>query len=158
MKNEERKQLYAALAAPFPESCIQRTDGKLTGKGYSTSGIGYQFIVNRLKPSIGCWVLPRSPHDDHQGDHSQQRSARGWSVSATSPWKLGRSSTVSGSWSGESLADGSHQSSTEGDARKGAYTNAFKKAAAFFGVGKQAYEGTLDDDNVPSENPAQPQL
>jgi hypothetical protein len=41
--------------------------------------------------------------------------------------------------------------SSEADARKGAYTNAFKKAAAFHGVGRQAYEGSLDDDNLPSD-------
>jgi len=51
----------------------------------------------------------------------------------------------------ESLADGGHTSMAEADARKGAYTNAFKKAAAFFGVGRQAYEGSLDDDNLPTE-------
>ena len=52
----------------------------------------------------------------------------------------------------ESLADGGHLASTEADARKGSYTNAFKKAAAFFGVGRQAYEGSLDDDNLPGEH------
>jgi len=57
----------------------------------------------------------------------------------------------------ESLADGSHVASAEADARKGAYTNSFKKAAAFFGVGRQAYEGSLDDDNVPSDSPVQPE-
>ncbi len=57
----------------------------------------------------------------------------------------------------ESLADGGHVASAEADARKGAYTNAFKKAAAFFGVGRQAYEGSLDDDNVPSDSPVQPE-
>ena len=51
----------------------------------------------------------------------------------------------------ESLADGGHVASSEADSRKGAYTNAFKKAAAFFGVGRQAYEGTLDDDNLPQD-------
>ena len=49
----------------------------------------------------------------------------------------------------ESLADGGHTSMSEADARKGAYTNSLKKAAAMFGCGRQAYEGTLDDDNVP---------
>lgn len=41
---------------------------------------------------------------------------------------------------------------SEADARKGAYTNGLKKAAAMFGCGRQAYEGTLDDDNVPSQD------
>jgi hypothetical protein len=61
----------------------------------------------------------------------------------------------------EALADGGHTSFNEADAKKGAFTNALKKAAAMFGCGRQAYEGTLDDDNTPVEedagrtNPAQ---
>jgi hypothetical protein len=51
----------------------------------------------------------------------------------------------------ESIADGGHVASSEADARKGAYTNAFKKAAAFHGVGREAYEGTLDDDALPGD-------
>jgi hypothetical protein len=47
------------------------------------------------------------------------------------------------------------KASSEADARKGRYTNAFKKAAAFFGVGRQAYEGSLDDDNLPTEHVVQ---
>ena len=48
MTNEEKRKIYAALAAPFPEHCIQRTEGRITGRGYDTSGIGYQQVVNRL--------------------------------------------------------------------------------------------------------------
>ena len=33
MTNEEKKKIYAALAAPFPEHCIQRTEGRTTGRG-----------------------------------------------------------------------------------------------------------------------------
>ena len=51
----------------------------------------------------------------------------------------------------EWLADGGHVASSEADARKGAYTNAFKKAAAFFGCGNAAYEGSIDDDNIPAD-------
>src|SRR4051812_31782527 len=32
--NDEKRKLYAALAAPFSEHCIQRTEGRLTGRGY----------------------------------------------------------------------------------------------------------------------------
>jgi hypothetical protein len=52
----------------------------------------------------------------------------------------------------EALSDGGHVASSEADARKGAFTNGLKKAAAMFGCGRQAYEGTLDDDNVPTEH------
>src|SRR5512135_3476571 len=53
MTNEEKRKIYAALAAPFPEHCIQRTEGRITGRGYDTSGIGYQFIANRLNEVLG---------------------------------------------------------------------------------------------------------
>ncbi len=44
MTRDEKKKIYAARAAPFPEHCIQRTEGRVTGRGYDTTGIGYQFI------------------------------------------------------------------------------------------------------------------
>lgn len=150
MTTDERKKIYAALAAAFSENCIQRTDGKLTGKGYSTSGIGYQFIVNRLNEvlGVGCFRAHRTM-TIKEFTRSNGRPA----VECVCDLTLEIGSFVDGQWVmiGEALADGSHQSATEGDARKGAYTNAFKKAAAFFGVGRQAYEGTLDDDNLPGE-------
>ena len=53
MTNEEKKKFYAALSMPFPEEAIQRTDGRITGKGYSTTGIGYAFITARLNEVVG---------------------------------------------------------------------------------------------------------
>ena len=62
MTNEEKKKIYQQLAAPFPEHCIQRTEGRLTGRGYDTSGIGYQFIANRLNEvlGVGGWRAHRT--------------------------------------------------------------------------------------------------
>ena len=72
MTDERKKQIYAALSAPFPPEAIQRTDGRETGRGYSTSGISQQFIANRLNdvsdsagsgdPHAVC-----SPRDDELG-------------------------------------------------------------------------------------------
>src|SRR4051795_9268159 len=53
MTPEDRRKVYLALCAPFPESAIQRTSASITGRGYDTSGIGYQFIVNRLNEVLG---------------------------------------------------------------------------------------------------------
>ena len=47
MTNEDKKRVYAALATPFPEEAIERTDGRVTGRGYSTTGIKYQYIASR---------------------------------------------------------------------------------------------------------------
>ncbi len=53
MTNEEKRKIYAALAAPFPEHCIQRTEGRITGRGYDTVGYGYQHVANRLNEVLG---------------------------------------------------------------------------------------------------------
>ena len=53
MTSAEKKAIYAALAAPFPEHCIQRTEGRLTGRGYDTVGYGYQHVANRLNEVLG---------------------------------------------------------------------------------------------------------
>ncbi len=151
MTNAEKKAIYAALAAPFPEHCIQRTEGRLTGRGYDTVGYGYQFIANRLNEvlGVGGWRAHRTV-TVKEITRSNGRPA----FEAICDITLELGEWIDGSFMvfAESLADGGHVASSEADARKGAYTNAFKKAAAFFGVGRQAYEGSLDDDNLPGEH------
>ena len=62
MTREEKQKIYAALAAPFAEHCIQRTEGRVTGRGYDTTGVGYQHVVNRLNEvlGIGSWRAHRT--------------------------------------------------------------------------------------------------
>jgi hypothetical protein len=63
-----------------------------------------------------------------------------------------------GNWKviAESIGDGGHQAATAIDAKKGAHTGALKRALAGFGIGKDAWEGRLDqspdDDNTPTED------
>jgi hypothetical protein len=151
MTNEEKKKIYQLLAAPFPDHCIQRTEGRLTGRGYDTTGIGYQHIANRLNEvlGVGGWRAHRTV-SVKEVTRSNGRPA----IEAICDITLELGEWVTGDFMvfAESLADGGHLASSEADARKGAYTNAFKKAAAFFGVGRQAYEGSLDDDNLPGEH------
>lgn len=150
MNTDEKKKLYAALAAPFPESAIERTDGRVTGRGYDTTGIKYQYVVNRLNEVLGI------------GGYRVERAVKVREIT-TAKGRPAFDATCEvkvtlGEWSGgefmpfaEAIGDGGHTSTSEADAIKGAFTNGFKKTVAFFGVGKQAYEGTLDDDNVPGE-------
>jgi hypothetical protein len=150
MTSEEKKKIYAALAAPFPEHYIQRTQGRVTGRGYDTAGIGYQHIANRLNEvlGVGAWRAHRTV------TVKEVLTAKGRpAFEAICDITLELGEWASGEFMvfAESLADGGHTAMSEADARKGSYTNAFKKAAAFFGVGRQAYEGTLDDDNVPGD-------
>ena len=152
MTFEERRKLYAQLAAPFPEECVERTDGRLTGRGYSTSGIKYQFIVNRLNEVLGPGSF-RAHRTVTVKEVTTQKGRTAYEAICDLTLELGWWEDGKFVVWAEALADGGHQSFSEADARKGAYTNAFKKAAAFIGVGRQAYEGTLDDDNLP-EDPA----
>lgn len=151
MTNEERKKVYQQLAAPFPEHCIQRTEGRLTGRGYDTTGIGYQFIANRLNEvlGVGGWRAHRTVTVK---EVVRPNGRPAFEALCDITLELGE--WVDGDFVvfAESLADGGHVSATEADARKASYSSAFKKAAAFHGVGRQAYEGSLDDDNVPAEH------
>ena len=154
MTSAEKKAIYAALAKPFDEHCIQRTEGRLTGRGYDTTGIGYQHIANRLNEvlGVGGWRAHRTV-TVKEIVRSNGRPA----FEAICDITLELGEWVDGSFMvfAESLADGGHVASSEADARKGSYTNGFKKAAGFFGVGRQAYEGSLDDDNLPGEHVVQ---
>jgi hypothetical protein len=150
--NDEKKKLYAALSAPFGQEAVERTDAKITGRGYSTTGLKYQFVVNRLNECLGGVGGFRAHRTVTVKEITRSNGRPAFEALCDLTLELG-------SWSpegkfvvfAEALADGGHIAASEADARKGSYTNAFKKAAAFFGVGRQAYEGTLDDDNVPSE-------
>lgn len=150
MDENTRKKLHIMLSAPFPETCIQRTEGRLTGRGYDTTGIAYQFIVNRLNEVLGVGGF--RVHREVTVKAIQRNNGKP-AFEAICDLTLELGEWVNGTFIAfaESLADGGHVSSSEADARKGAYTNAFKKAAAFHGVGRQAYEGSLDDDNLPAE-------
>jgi hypothetical protein len=150
MTHDEKKKIYSALAAPFPEEAIERTDGRTTGKGYSTTGIKYQYVANRLNEvlGVGGWRAHRTV-TVKEIVRSNGRPA--FEAIADVTLELGE--WIDGNFVvfAESLADGGHVASSEADARKGAYTGAWKKAAGMFGCGRQAYEGSLDDDNLPVE-------
>ncbi|MCC6334318.1 MAG: hypothetical protein IT380_10065 [Myxococcales bacterium] len=154
MNENDRKKLYAALAAPFPEEAIERTDGRQTGKGYSTTGIKYQYVVNRLNEVLGFGAF-RAHRTITVKEIKRTNGRPAFEAICDLTLELGQ--WVDGKFLvfAEALADGGHVASSEADARKGCFTNAFKKAAAFFGCGKQAYEGTLDDDNLPTDEEPQ---
>lgn len=155
MTKEERMKLFAALAAPFPEEAVERTSGAATGRGYDTTGIKYQWIADRLNEVLGVGGF---------------RTERSITVKATTTAK-GRPAYEAiadvrvqlGEWRdgefvvfAEAWGDGGHMAMSEADARKGAFTNAFKKAVAFMGPGRDAYRGTIDDDHVPADGSAAP--
>ena len=149
---EELKESLQKLEG-YGEKCIERTKKEITRKGYDTTGYGYQFIVNRLNEVLPKYGLHWTTQDEIK-------------LLKEYPSKSGQIYyEYAGRLSLLFLDDlrqvvdarhcyGGHQSSTHADAMKGAFTNAFKKTAALFGVGSEAYEGTIDEDYRPVEEPA----
>ena len=156
MTPEPKKKLYHQLAQPFPEEAIERTDGRQTGKGYSTTGIKAQFIINRLNETLGIggWRTHRTITVKELTTNSGRKA---YEAVCDLVLELGEWANGAFVPFAEALADGGHVSVSEADARKGAFSNGLKKAAAAFGCGWQAYAGTIDDDNVPADTSMQAQ-
>ena len=148
MIKDERIKLYAALSAPFPEEAIERTDGHVTGRGYDTTGIKYQYLADRLNEVLGVGGFRTERTITVKGVTSA-KGRQGYEAIAEvrlelGAWMDGMFIVIAQAW-----GDGGHIAVTEADARKGSFTNAFKKACAFLGPGREAYRGTLDDDHEP---------
>lgn len=135
------KKIIAQLSEKLPEEAIQRTRKAETKKGYDTDGYGYQYEADRFNNVVGIqwgfsWKIEKhleGQYKSGQGYHEITVSCEIW---------------ICDKYFSRSCAGG-HTSSNYGDALKGAITNAFKKTASFWGVGRDAYAGTIDDDNQP---------
>jgi len=147
--SEELKETYRRLAEPFPAEAIERTKAAVTHKGYDTSGIKYQFIVNRLNEVLGLGgfrVERTFTLRERQARSGQPMfEATCDLIMRLGQWESGQFVPFA-----EATGTGGHTAASEADAKKGSLTNALKKVAAMFGCGWQAYAGTLDDDNVPA--------
>jgi hypothetical protein len=153
MNHEDRRKLYAALAAPFPPEAIERTEGRLTGRGYDTTGIKYQYVCNRLNEVLGVGGF-KTERTITTKEITTAKGRPAFEAVCELRLQLGVWDNGTFVAFAESIGDGGHTSTSLSDAIKGAYTNGFKKAAGFLGVGRQAYEGSLDDDHVPLELPS----
>lgn len=155
MTTDEKKKLYAALSAPFPPEAIERTKGSVTGKGYDTAGVRAQFLINRINEVLGVGSL-RIHRTIEVRPFTTAKGRTMHEATCDMTVELG-SYDADGNWTviAESIGDGGHQASTAIDAKKGAHTGALKRALAGFGIGKDAWEGRLDqypdDDNTPSD-------
>ncbi len=156
MTSEEKRKIYAALAAPFPEEAIERTDGRQTGRGYSTSGIKAQWIVDRLNQvlGLGSWRVHREVKVREITTSSGRRAYEAVCdlILEFGSWENGKFEV----WA-EALSYGGHVAMLEGDASKGAFSNSLKRAAAFLNCGSAAYRGELDED-VPADADMEVQL
>ncbi len=140
------KEIYEKLSAPLPKEAVQRSKGSETKKGYDTTGYGYQYVVNRFNEVLGLggWGWKFEEIERQQG---RFKSGQPYYEITTkvSVWIeiLGKKIIHS--------ETGGHRASSLADALKGASTNGLKKTAAFFGVGRQAFEKSIDEDNQEQE-------
>ena len=139
---------YKLLSAPFEDDAVERTKGAQTRKGYDTTGIKYQFIVDRLNKVLGPGCF-RTTQEMTVTEMTRQSGRAAFSVDVEITLQIGNWGMQGFHPIAEVFGIGGHTSNSLADAKKGAYTNGFKKAAAMLGVGRQAYAGTIDDDNQP---------
>lgn len=142
------RELYKRLSEPFPEEAVERTKASVTRKGYDTTGIKYQYVVDRLNEvlGVGCY---RTDQEFHIREFERRNNYKAYDVTCDITLYLGEWKEGGFVPFAEVRGTGGHVSNNVADAKKGAYTNGFKKTAAMLGVGSEAYRGTIDDDNVP---------
>jgi hypothetical protein len=137
------QEIYYQLSADFPAEVVERSEGAKTGKGYDTTGVKYQALVDRLNDVVTPWgwSCEIEPAGNELAEEKTATGRTRWSC--VTQVRLG----ILGHYKRHY---GGHKAMDRADAQKGAFTNAFKKTAALFGIGRQAYLGTLpDDDNLP---------
>ena len=165
LTSDDLTERYDAMAAPFPKESVERTSGAPiaqggTGRGYNTTGIGYQYIANRLNEVLGPahWRVVSILTASTDTKAAQSGRTR-YEYVADVTVQIGNPGDPFEVLA-ERQAMGGHIAMSIADAMKGAMTNGFKKASGMFGVGREAYEGSIDDDNEPipaaeAEPPAQ---
>ena len=133
----------------LPKDAIERTKKDVTRKGYDTTGYQYQFLVNVMNEIFGIenWYFDYALAKEIEGKYN---NGKPW-------WDLTVNVTVTVNINDKAVmrkCAGGHRSEMYADALKGAITNGYKKTVALFGVGKKAYEGTIDEDYrpIPGEN------
>lgn len=137
------KEIYNQIqeaVSKLPDAAIERTKGAITKKGYDTTGYGYQWLVNVLNEIVGVpgWSFSYTLVKEVEG--TTQAGQPTYTVTVDVTVEI---------LDAKRTCAGGHKATLHADALKGAITNGLKKTLALFGVGKQAYEGTIDDDNTP---------
>ena len=133
---EVYQELLKAVDA-LPKEAVESASKAVTRKGYDTTGYQYQFLVNVLNEVVS----PAGWSNDYEVSKEIEGKYRSgqiyYDVTVDMTVKI---------LDAERKCAGGHQSASYADAKKGAITNALKKTLGLFGVGKKAYEGTLDED------------
>lgn len=139
-------ELLKGLGSAIPIEGRQSTDKKKTLKGYDTDGYGYQYCVNRFNDVLGeLWGFTWNIITTKEGSTAKGK----YQIEIVVKVEIWVNNKEN-----ERSCVGGHISTNYTDALKGAITSGFKKTAAFWGVGRHAYEGSIDtayidDDNKP---------
>ena len=147
---EEEDDVFAELSAPLPLEGRQQAPGRATGKKYDMDGFGYQWIADRFNATLGVYGWWFDYDVVHEDTGSWGKSGRSW-VEITVKVTIYLTPSPDDTHTAYRVCAGGHKSDNYPDALKGAITNGFKKCAAFFGPGRAAYSGTIDDDYRPMD-------
>lgn len=143
MENKFTQEIYNKLieaVEKLPKEAIESAKKEVTRKGYDTTGYQYQYLVNILNEIVGV--------ENWNSTYETDKEIEGKYASGQSYWEITVDTEVEILGVKRRCAGG-HKSGMHADAKKGAITNSFKKTVALFGVGKKAYEGTIDEDYRP---------
>ena len=145
MVEKNKYQILVEAVDKLPKEAVEKAKKEVTRKGYDTTGYQYQFLVNVLNEivGIGDWGFSYKILKELEGKWGNGKGF--WEITTeVLVWIM-----VEKDKKAEFACIGGHKSEMHVDALKGAITNGFKKTVAFFGIGKKAYEGTIDDDYRP---------
>lgn len=164
LKAADLPEAYREFKKPISEEGLQQSMGAETQKGYDTLGYGYAWITERLNDVIGfCW---RAVIQNDKATITKTHSGKEmWEVQMDVWLQLGnvrelefddidpekktcvRKYEPDFQILAQHVGFGWHKAFSIADARKGAYTNGLKKAAALFGIGNEAYKKSIDEEN-----------
>ena len=143
-------EIIKELSKKLPSEAVQRTKGIQTKKGYDTVGYGYQYVVDRFNDVLGTdWNYGYKILHEEKGKY-RDKTVNDKVITGSSYFAITVDVAIAIQDKKPRSCVGSHTASNYGDALKGAITNGFKKGAAFWGVGRDAFAATIDDDaNLP---------
>jgi len=132
--------MYKELTAPLPKEAFHTFGKEETGYDYDIVSHNCQYVVNRLNEILGMenWSI---------AEESTQVEP-GYTVIKKIALSIRFGDKESTKW-----AYGGGKSKDLADAHKAAVTNGLKKAAALFGIGKETYQMSLDEEFVESLKP-----
>lgn len=175
LKVSDLPKVIEEFQKPISEEGIQESKASVTQKGYDTIGYGYAWISERLNKVVGfCWRILEQNESIKEVKSNTGKSMYEVSVDVLiqlGNWKNKeieeeeriekldlelKNTLIKKNFhiirefevlAESPIGNGWHKAFSLADAKKGAKTNGFKKAAGFFGIGNEAYKKSIDEEN-----------